>query len=151
MNFAAFLLLLGILGIVVGVLNKGFRVISFFVALLALVLLVGAPNSRGNFFTNLFNPRPSPTNTTTTFNTETGQTQTTTAPNPTNGSRQPNGTPLGSSTGTGAGVTGTTTGTTGTGTSGSTTGTGTTGTGIQSAPFTTAPTSTTSRRPRALW
>jgi hypothetical protein len=56
MNLATFLLILAILGIIIGILNKGARVIGFFVAMMAIVLLIGTPGSpNSNFFANLFN------------------------------------------------------------------------------------------------
>jgi hypothetical protein len=56
MNLVTFLLILAILGIIIGILNKGARVIGFFVAMMAIVLLIGTPGSpNSNFFANLFN------------------------------------------------------------------------------------------------
>lgn len=56
MNLATFLLILAILGIIIGVLNKGARVIALFVAMMAIVLLIGTPGNRNsNFFANLLN------------------------------------------------------------------------------------------------
>jgi hypothetical protein len=165
MNLITFLLILAILGIVVGILNKGFRFISFFIALLAIVLLIGTPRNPGNFFANLlnpFNPRSTSPATTSTFNTETGQVETTTAPPRNNGTSQPassfntaTGTNSGTRTGT-AGTVGAGTGTAGTGattgtgvTTGSGTGT-TTGSGTGTAGTGTTGTSS-ARTTRALW
>jgi cytoskeletal protein RodZ len=56
-RLVTFLLVLAILSIIIGALNKGARAISFFVGLLALILMIGIPGSaNSNFFSNLFNP-----------------------------------------------------------------------------------------------
>jgi hypothetical protein len=55
-RLVSFLLVLAILGFIIGALNKGARAIGFFIALLAIVLLIGTPGSGNlNFFANLFN------------------------------------------------------------------------------------------------
>jgi len=79
MNLATFLLILAILGIIIGVLNKGARVIAFFVAMMAIVLLIGTPgNQSSNFFANLLSGN------------QTAQTPATQAPNTTQPYYDPN-------------------------------------------------------------